>query len=372
MIKNKPLLIIITYALLVITLASLNIQGRPSAEQSDIEAAAGFDIEKGIKDLDTYKVTRTVYVFEGEKKKSSKNLTAKGPSFGIVRENRHPLADKKTANGQEKVYLLGEDFAKYGIKGMLDLVFKNPGVNDTTEYAVCKGNASDILNYKMPDYPSVADFIEGEIKSQYGTNFFAESYNGRNVYSKVDSEGRNLVLPYIELSNQGIEITGMALFKSDKMSYKLNMSEAWIMNLLRPEKGKGIFTLQENDREYIDYSAQAIKKIKCIKEGDKYRFLIELNIIGEIVNNTLYKDIHYNLNTQKIFEKSMATYIQNQCEIFTNKMKNEINIDCLELGRVAAAKYGRRTGIDWNRVVCNSDIKINVKVKIDKLGRGNY
>ncbi|MDP4179223.1 MAG: Ger(x)C family spore germination C-terminal domain-containing protein, partial [Bacillota bacterium] len=61
-----------------------------------------------------------------------------------------------------------------------------------------------------------------------------------------------------------------------------------------------------------------------------------------------------------------------QCEEFINKMKTDYKVDCLELGRVAAAKYGRRTGTDWNKVVMDSDIKINVKVKLNKQGRGDY
>lgn len=38
----------------------------------------------------------------------------------------------------------------------------------------------------------------------------------------------------------------------------------------------------------------------------------------------------------------------------------------------AAAKYGRETGIDWNEEVSNADIKVNVVVKIDKIGTGQY
>ena len=53
-------------------------------------------------------------------------------------------------------------------------------------------------------------------------------------------------------------------------------------------------------------------------------------------------------------------------------MKNEYKVDCLQLGWVAAAKYGRDTGVDWDEVVSNSDIKVNVKVNVDKVGRGQY
>jgi hypothetical protein len=57
---------------------------------------------------------------------------------------------------------------------------------------------------------------------------------------------------------------------------------------------------------------------------------------------------------------------------FMKEMQNNIKVDCLDLGKYAAAKCGRNTGIDWNEVVDNADIDVNVKVKIDNTGRGNY
>lgn len=62
----------------------------------------------------------------------------------------------------------------------------------------------------------------------------------------------------------------------------------------------------------------------------------------------------------------MSEQVKKKCNDFIIKMKNEYKVDCLQLGEVAAAKYGRQTGVDWNSIVCNSEIKVNVKVKIEK------
>ncbi|MBV1820656.1 Ger(x)C family spore germination C-terminal domain-containing protein, partial [Bacteroidales bacterium MSK.15.36] len=50
----------------------------------------------------------------------------------------------------------------------------------------------------------------------------------------------------------------------------------------------------------------------------------------------------------------------------------EYKIDLLELGRIAAAKYGRRTGVDWDEVVSDSEIDIKVNSKIVTTGKGNF
>ena len=72
------------------------------------------------------------------------------------------------------------------------------------------------------------------------------------------------------------------------------------------------------------------------------------------------------------FEEDMAKQVKETCTGFLEKMKYGYKVDCLQLGWVAAAKYGRDTGVDWDEVISNSEIKVNVKVQVDKVGRGQY
>jgi len=60
---------------------------------------------------------------------------------------------------------------------------------------------------------------------------------------------------------------------------------------------------------------------------------------------------------------------------FIEKMQSEYKIDAIELGKIAAATFGRHSGTNWNEVICNSDltnINVKVKVKVDTMGRGDY
>ena len=68
----------------------------------------------------------------------------------------------------------------------------------------------------------------------------------------------------------------------------------------------------------------------------------------------------------------MTAKIKKDCKDFIEKIQKQYKIDVLNLGEVAAAKYGRHTGVDWNEVVSNSEIKVNVKVKVEGNGRGDY
>jgi hypothetical protein len=181
-----------------------------------------------------------------------------------------------------------------------------------------------------------------------------------------------MVSPYIQIIEDEIKITGIVVFKKDKLAAILDMKDTKIMNMLRENKVKGILTIQNDSEKYVNYEAESKRKITCKKIGNKYTFIIDLNLKGEIINNILYKDMAGKTEVIKRFEDDMAKQVKEMCTGFLDKMKSEYKVDLLQLGWVAAAKYGRDTGVDWDEVVSSSDIKVNVKVHVGKVGRGQY
>jgi len=57
---------------------------------------------------------------------------------------------------------------------------------------------------------------------------------------------------------------------------------------------------------------------------------------------------------------------------FINKMQNEYKIDVLNLGNVAAAEYGRNTGVNWDEVVSNSEIELDINMRLIRGARGTF
>ena len=176
--------------LLIISLGSLFItmpKVEP-AEQMDVVVALGVDVEKVTENDYVYVVTRSAYVFEEENKRSSKVITTRGDSVSLTRESRQQLADKPVISGLEKIYIMNENYARYGIKTYTDFLYKNPHVNDTGIFAICKNSSKDILEYIIPGYASSADFIEGMIINQRGMNFFPDEFDAANIYVRMGSE----------------------------------------------------------------------------------------------------------------------------------------------------------------------------------------
>ena len=68
------------------------------------------------------------------------------------------------------------------------------------------------------------------------------------------------MLPYIEITKEGIEITGMAIFKEDKMVAVADMKNSKILNMLKNDNVKGIISLQKSPKVYIDFEGKTGEK----------------------------------------------------------------------------------------------------------------
>lgn len=333
----------------------------------------GYDIERKGENIMEYSIPISTNVYKASGKQVNLVFKEQGQNLGEVIQKRQKIMNQKYVQGLERIVLISEDYARYGLKTLIEDRFRNSEVNDIAYMAVCKGKSENYLKYNVPGYNNPSEFIEGLITASINYNFFSGDYKQIDAFMKIGAEGRNLVLPYIEITEEGIEITGMAIFKGDKLIGLADIQETRILNLLMNDNVKGIESLQKSTKVYIDFDGKTGKrKIECYREGDKYSFKIDLTLKGTVVNNEMFVDLIKDIKSKKEFEKDMAKSIENQCEDTISIMINKYKTDIIELGREAAAKYGRQKVVDWNKVVCNSDIKVNVKVFVELQGRGDY
>jgi Ger(x)C family germination protein len=366
--KSKILLFLASIFILLISF--IGSQGE-LVENLELLAGVGADIEKDDGET-TYVVPLLTYSAGTGEELVPSILTGEGYSIGETREDRQLESDKKLTLGVGRVYIISEEAARNGIREFLDINMNNAFYNDRTVCVVCKGKAKDMLSYKIPGFASSVEFIEGMIKNLKEFNFFSMQYTTNDMIVRIDAEGRQLLLPYIEIVENKIKTTGIAIFKNDKMIGKANIREAKVINMLKENNVRGMITLQQDSKQYINVFCKSKKKIKCTREDDKYKFSIDLKVSGEIISNELYRNVNTKKKYMKNLEEDLKKSIENQCNSVINDINSKYGVDMLDLGRVAAAKYGRNTGKDWDKIISNSEVKVNVKVKIKSLGRGDY
>jgi Ger(x)C family germination protein len=344
---------------------------REPVEKLAISSSLGYDLREDAGGVKIRSVAVSQYVLT-EDKKSSRTIVTEGKTVPETRETRQTKLDKRYLLGLEKVVIIGEEYARFGITDIIDGFFRNADVRDAALLCVCKGRAEDIMKIKIEGYPSSGDFIEGLIKFSSEFNFFPENYKLIDAYVRLDAEGRNLVIPYIEVEEDSIRISGLALFKGDKMVNIIPMRQVKIHNLLRENSINGTLTIEENPKKYINVFGKSKRKVKCYKEDNRYMFVINIEIRGDIVANEYEHSLISKPEKRKEVEGLLKNKLEKEAKEFLSDVRSEHKVDCLELGRIAAAKYGRETGVDWNELVANSDIDVNVTIKIDRQGRGDY
>lgn len=363
------------YLLGLLVLISYIISGRiesESIENLEIQSGVGYDLKKVVDGELEYCVPISFYTFSTDGTISSNVYTGKGTTIPKTREARQRKLNKRFIVGFEKVYVFSEASAREGLRAAIDILFRSQWINDNGYAFVCPGKAEDVMRMKIDEYESAADYLEGMIYSSKVHDFYTKEYSLISLVQTIDGEGKKAALPYVEVKDGQFQITGMAVFKRDKMVMKLDIEDTRIMNMMRNSKVSALIDIQDNSKKYASFDATAKRKIKCTKEGDKFKFVLNIDLSGNIINNQLYEGIIDTPQVQKEFEQEMAEKMKRKCEGFIKKMQEEYKMDVINISEAAISKYGRHTGIDWDEAVSKADIEVNVKVKVDQQLRGDY
>ncbi len=364
-------LFLLSTSCIIIYLIFNSSKGNLPIEKTDICSGLSFDLV-AIRPVVEFDIAASAYTFPNKNEVSSIILEGFGKNVAETRSNRQTIASKEFLLGLQKVFIFSEASATYGINSIADIMFSNQQMNDATWMVVCKDKAIDMLKFNTEGTTTSSDYIDGMIESSTEQNFMSDQYKVVDMFVRIGSEGRNLVLPYLEIANHKITLTGMAVFKKDKMVVTIPLAEAMYMNILREDKVKGILTLQKDSQNIISNYGISKRKVHCEKINGKYKFTIDIEFKGQVVNNTMYNDFMINTKTVDKYSHELEEQTKKRCYEFINKMQKDYKVDCLELGRDAAAAFGRNPETDWDNIVCNSDIVVNVKVKVNNLGRGQF
>ena len=107
-------------------------------------------------------------------------------------------------------------------------------------------------------------------------------------------EGRNIVMPYIEEVEDRVQITGLALFKEDKMVRKVQLYEASRINLLRTSGGYGYEAINSPERnQYYEAYFKNNVKVKVSKEDEKLKYDVVVNLSGNLLVDTVDEERTY-------------------------------------------------------------------------------
>ncbi|MEW8955013.1 Ger(x)C family spore germination C-terminal domain-containing protein [Clostridium sp.] len=341
-------------------------------EDLTIPSISVLDIEKQGNE-EVFLIENSTYSYKKNEPKRKLNPTSSGVTLGIARAN-YDLTSKGTIlPGLQKAILFGENLSESGLNKSMDLFFSTRSYTDLCRCAITRIPGKDLLALDLSGDIDIADFIEGLLKPSFYGTFRSENYRLIDIYAYLSSEGRNLVLPYIDIKNGSPAISGLALFKGDKLTTYLDDEDSKVMNILRENSLKGIISIKESNDKSMDCNVTTYRKVDCTKDSDgKFYFTINITMVGEVSLNTMYENLSNSPEKIKEAQNKLEDKFKKQCYAFIEDMQTKYKVDCLELGRYVIAKEGRGKNIDWDHIVCNSKIDVNVEIILESFGRGDF
>ncbi len=303
------------------------------------------------------------------------NLTNIGSDlFTIIRDYNSEVT-RKLYFPHNQVIVLGEDFAKVGVRSQLDLLLRDPETRMTVSVMVVKGKAKDVLNADPRLEPSPALDLSGLVRSQRFSSE-APDVNLFEFFSMLICPASAPIAPLIRLETddegkQKAVMAGTAVFKDDVMIGELNGVQTRGMLWVRGEVRSGILNVPDEDGHTVSMEIFEVKsKVTPVILPDGTPMIkVEINESGNIGSQqgTINQA---NTKTVKELEKKTAEVIKNEIELTIAKAQ-EMKADIFGFG----TKFIKYQPKAWKTMEDNwpetfATLKVEVTVKADIKGTG--
>ena len=147
-------------------------QERLPIEELETISGVGYDIEKKGEDMVEYSMPISTNIYKASGTRTNLLFKEQGQNLGEAIQKRQEKMSKKFVQGQERVVLISEEYARYGVSTLIENRFRNAESNDMAYMAVCKGKAEDYLKFKVKGYSNSSEYIGGLVGASDNYSFF--------------------------------------------------------------------------------------------------------------------------------------------------------------------------------------------------------
>jgi len=350
-------------------------------EINDLEIVIGMAVDK---DKNTGGILLTAQVVkEGEMGKASGeggggagkafwNVSSTGNSvFEAVRQITHKTGNKLFVSHNQAV-IFGNDIATEGLRKYIDFFLRAHEMRPNALILIAEDQASDIMDAK-PETEKLPAMNITKLVKAYGFTSHFYKVNMKDFASSLMSETTAPIAPLIgiakEKENKDIYVSGMAVFKNDKMVGKLNQNETRGLLWVLGEVKSGVISIPSPKRQGKAILEILESKSKVKPEINNGKIIMHIKIKAE--SSLSEQTTDENLASIPAFEemqKEQEEIIRQEIMESFDKSK-ELNADIFGFGEMLRKKYNKvwKTIKDnWDEIYQSIELNIDVEVKIQK------
>jgi spore germination protein len=327
-----------------------------------LATATGFELGEDGKMLEA---TAVVPVYKPDLTVVNKTYTTSSELSKVMRDKLDRKSHKPFVSGKIEVALFSRELAEKGIFGVLDTFRRDPSTGAKMFLAVVEGNIKKQLKVQYGETDNgmyLSDLIEHNIESGIlpKTNL--------HLYTKdYREEGKDPILPYLQLGEKEVNILGIALFKGDQFIDYLKGEDNYVFMFLNEKfTSDATLTVQLEEQEafasVFHIKSNRSFKINNIHKNPKILIKVKTEaIIQEYSGDNLTKSI------MRKIEKKMEKDIKRKAESMIIRFQ-ELNIDPLGIGMQVRHRTRHWDKDKWDTLYPTIPVQVDVNVDILEAG----
>ncbi|WP_110111614.1 Ger(x)C family spore germination protein [Bacillus sp. CGMCC 1.16541] len=273
------------------------------------------------------------------------------------------------AFGQLRSVVIGESLAKKGLDDVINTVARNPDLGRTLQMAIVQGDAHEMLSSvtkkKVSDSQFISSLIEQNIRTENLplTNFQVFLFD-------FFSDDRDAVLPMLKQEKDAIKLTGLALFKGDKVISKINMKETFLFKLLSSGSKHGRYVMQikrdDHKGEVVLQNIRARTNYDLHHEDNNSSITVNVKIDALVKEYPSWVDLTAPKNV-KMLEKKLVRDIEKEGEKLIKKFQ-KLDIDPICFTDYARSRTRHFKKQQFKRNYPTMDFNVKADVQLVQTG----
>ncbi|MCE7794447.1 Ger(x)C family spore germination protein [Salipaludibacillus sp. CUR1] len=220
-----------------------------------------------------FRATVSVPIYKGDNGNNSgegvtsETITAVGRTAKNIRAEMDSKSPKLINNSKLAVVLFNNEMAKKGIIEQGDTFYRDPLVGQRLYLGVFEGSTNQLLENQPSLQPEISKYLSELIEQNINNHNIPKSNMHVFVY-RLYQEGMETYLPYLKKVNDQVQVTGVAIFKNDKMVSALSLEESIIFKMLIENFQGGTYEVALPDKEFAsirNLSAQSSYQVEMRK-----------------------------------------------------------------------------------------------------------
>ncbi len=355
-----------------------------SLEKLGLITIAGFDLVEENKIMGTAVVQK----FDPLTQTESKVITAFAKTSKGLRQQENLQSNQRLVSGQLRTVIYSRELAEKGISQLVDTLNRDSAIGNMVYITIADKSASEILKngQNKPDINL----------GTYVYNLIQQNVEGEQIISPTLHEfnhnlfevGKDPVLPILKVKNKNVIISGVGLFKNDRLIGDIKGGELFYLKILIDSSRAGAREIGIEKKQLqrlmiknplfpespiyskaflIIDNIRSKTKIKLVDKKNLH-FKITINLASRLLEMTEALDLS-TPESMKYLENTLGKVMKKDVEDLLLHFK-ELEIDPIGFGNEYEAHHRGKpeTMNEWREKYKHATFEVHVKNTIERTG----